>query len=197
MEPKQILKLVILAGLLLSLGWGGTKVLGKRAAFVAAKLALPKGNPLFEAGDKSVSVLLPLLDNQTGKSFFGKASIRQSKSRYNQMKQAVLAYLQGPHSGSARVPVPEGMGLNELYLTEQGVALVDLSVSGVNRAFFGFYEETLFVRGLIEVLSKNFFEVKQVRILVEGQDAPLLGGHYALGIADASAPASTVNAPVN
>ena len=37
-------------------------------------------------------------------------------------------------------------------------------------------------------MAKNFFEVKQVKVLVDGQDAPTLGGHYALGTSDTSAP---------
>lgn len=113
-----------------------------------------------------------------------KATIRQSKSRYNQIKQAVLAYLQGPREGVDQVPVPEGMALNQFYLTVDGSAVVDLSLSGVNKESFGFFEETLFVRGLIESLSTNFFEVRQVKILVDGKDAPTLGGHYALGTSE-------------
>ena len=62
--------------------------------------------------------------------------------------------------------------------------MVDLSMISVNKPTFGFVEETLFVKGLIEVLSKNFFEVKMVKILVNGQDAPTLAGHYALGTSD-------------
>jgi len=112
------------------------------------------------------------------------ATIRESKSRYNQMKQAVLAYLQGPRTGKIQVPVPEGMTLNEFYLTPQGMAVVDLSMAQVKPEQFGFYEEFLFVRGLIETLSGNFFEIQQVKVLVDGQDAPTLAGHYALSTSD-------------
>jgi len=139
---------------------------------------------LFDPKDPSMKVLVRHLDLKTGKAVFVNATIRQSKSRFNQMKQAVLVYLEGPKSGDTRVPVPAGMALNEMYLTEQGTVLVDLSVAGVDPKGFGFYEEVLFLKGLIEVLSKNFFEVKSVRVLVDGRDAPVLSGHYALGTSE-------------
>jgi hypothetical protein len=143
--------------------------------------------PLFEPHDRSVSILIKTVEMSTGKPVNVPTSIRQSKSRYNQMKQAVLAFLDGPRKGKFQVPVPEGMALNEFYLTPEGTAVVDLSMTAVNRTTFGFVEEALFVKGLIEVLSKNFFEVKMVKILVDGQDAPTLAGHYALGTSDSAA----------
>jgi hypothetical protein len=147
-------------------------------------------SPLYEAHDRSVSIYLKAVDVNTGKPTNINATIRQSKSRYNQMKQAVLAFLQGPRTGKFQIPVPEGIGLNEFYLTKNGMAVVDLSMRGVKKEKFGFYEETLFVRGLIEVLSRNFFEVRQVKILVDGQDKPTLTGHYALGTSDVNSPVS-------
>ena len=116
------------------------------------------------------------------------AIIRQSKNRADQMKQAVLAYLEGPRKDPVQVPVPEGTALNEFYFTSSGAAVVDLSTSQVKKENVGFYEETLFVRGLVETLTGNFFEVKQVKILVDGQDQPTLFGHYALSTSEASMP---------
>lgn len=150
-------------------------------------------SPLYEAGDKSMTIYIKAVAVESGKVMNSAATIRQSKSRVNQMKQAVLAYLAGPRRGSVQVPVPEGTGLNEFYFTPTGAAVVDLSVSQVQREKVGFYEETLFVRGLIETLTGNFFEVKQVKILVDGQDQPTLFGHYALATSEASMPATVNN----
>jgi hypothetical protein len=66
----------------------------------------------------------------------------------------------------------------------------------VNAQKIGFYEETLFIRGLIDTLANNFYEVKQVRVLVNGQEVPTLAGHYALGTSDATAAVSASN-PAN
>lgn len=145
-------------------------------------------SPLYEVGDKPMTIYVKAVAVESGKMVNAAATIRQSKSRVNQMKQAVLAYLQGPRKGVLQVPVPEGTALNEFYFTPTGAAVADLSVSQVKKEKVGFYEETLFVRGLIETLTGNFFEVKQVKILVDGQDQPTLFGHYALATSEASMP---------
>lgn len=144
---------------------------------------------LFETQDKPWPILIKEVDVENGKAANLGVTIHQSKSRYNQMKEAILAFLHGPRIGKLQVPVPGGVELNEFYLTRDGFAVVDLSLSNVKKEEFGFYEETLFVRGLIEALSRNFFEVKQVKILADGQDTPTLCGHYALGATEAASPA--------
>jgi hypothetical protein len=133
---------------------------------------------------------LKAIDVESGKVFNWGVTIYQSKSRANQMKQAILAFLGGPRKGKIQVPVPEGLSLNEFYLTPAGVAVADLSTARVQRGKVGFYEESFFIRGLIETLTGNFFEVKQVKILVEGQDQPTLLGHYALNTSEANMPVS-------
>jgi hypothetical protein len=140
--------------------------------------------PLFDPGDKPMKINLKGLDLHTGKWADFPVTIRQSKSRLNQMKQAVLAF----GDNSRRLDIPEGISVNEVYLTAQGSAVVDVSTQGLQAGSMGFYEELLFIRGLIETLTKNFSEVKQIKLLVNGMDAPTLAGHYALGTNEAAAP---------
>lgn len=155
-------------------------------------------SPLYDVHDKPTTVFLRAVEKENGRFINISATIRQSKSRYNQIKQTVLAYLQGPRTGGVQVPVPEGLTLNEFYLTPLGAAVLDLSTTQVKPGSFGFYEEALFIRGIMETLTRNFPEVKQVKILVDGQDAPTLGGHYALGTADVAMPVSAAaNGPIN
>lgn len=148
-------------------------------------------NKLYEPQDKLWSILVKEVDTENGKASNLPVTIRRSKTRYSQMKQAVLAFIHGPRSGKFQVPVPEGVDINEFYVTREEIAVVDLTLSNVKKEEFGFYEETLFVRGLIETLSRNFYEIKQVKILVDGQDAPTLCGHYALGTADSASASFT------
>lgn len=199
MKNSSVIKLI---GVVVILAAAGGALLKFRSRSAEVKLALaPKLNAssLYEPRDKPVTIFLKAVEMESGRPTNITAVIRQSKSRYNQMKQAVLAFLRGPRSGKFQVPVPEGMELNEFYFTPLGVAVVDLSVSQVKPGGFGFYEETAFIKGIIEVLSRNFFEVKQVKILVEGQDAPTLMGHYALGTNENNAPGLTAAAssPIN
>jgi len=143
--------------------------------------------PLFAPEDKPMKVNLKGLDLQTGKWADFPVTIRQSKSRLNQMKQAVLAFL----DANRKLDIPPGLSLNEFYLTAQGQAVVDVSTEELAPGSMGFYEELLFIRGLIETLTKNFPEVKEIKLLVNGLDAPTLAGHYALGTSEAApAPAA-------
>ena len=167
-----------------------------RSAVVPEPIARSGASPLFEAHDKPMTIFLKAVEAESGRPYNITATIRQSKSRYNQMKQAVLAFLQGPRTGKFQVPVPEGIALNEFYFTPLGTAAVDFSTAQVKPGSFGFYEETLFIKGVVEVLAKNFFEVKQVKVLVDGKDAPTLAGHYALGTADTTGPVTGLAAPL-
>ncbi len=139
---------------------------------------------LYEPGDKPMKVYIKAVEMDNGKFFNLEQTIYQSKTRVNQMRQLLLIFLNGPRTGKDQVPVPEGLKLNDFYFTPQGAAVVDISTADIQPGLFGFYEEVLFIRGLIESLSQNFFEIKQVKVLVNGTEAPTLAGHYALGTAD-------------
>src|SRR5260221_13652852 len=105
-----------------NLKWAGmTVVLVIGLIWAIQKHSAPKmklvphsnNSPLFEARDKPMSIFLKAVEAESGRPYNITATIRQSKSRYNQMKQAVLAFLQGHRLGKLQVPVPEGMDLNE------------------------------------------------------------------------------------
>jgi hypothetical protein len=145
-------------------------------------------SPLFETGDKPMKVYIKSVEMDSGKLFNVQGTIYQSKSRINQMRQLLLVFFNGPRTGKDQVPVPEGLKLNDFYFTPQGAAVVDISTSQITPGKFGFYEEVLFIRALIETLSQNFYEIKQVKVLVDGKDAKTLAGHYALGSADLGGP---------
>lgn len=183
-----ILVLALLAGSMAVVRWF-------KGSSVVAPKASGSHSPLFDPGDKTGPVFLKEVDTETGKTLNAAATIHLSKDRSNQMKQTVLAFLEGPRTGRIQVPVPEGLALNELYLTTSGAAVVDLSTAQVKKEQVGLTEEALFIRCLIDTLSGNFFEAKQVKVLVDGQEAPTLFGHYALGTSEASQPVSAVTNP--
>ncbi len=137
---------------------------------------------LYATGDKPMTLQMKVVETENGQIKAIPAVIYRSKSRLNQMKQAVLFYLQGPRSGAMRLPGPSGMLLNELYLTADGTAVVDLSLNGSDVSEFGFWEQVLFVRGLLFALNNHFPETKRVRLLMDGQESGTLAGHYALGL---------------
>ncbi|HET9869330.1 MAG TPA: GerMN domain-containing protein, partial [bacterium] len=164
---------------------------GVRAPRPAGIEALGGSQPLYDPADKPIKVNLKGVNPATGKWSDFPVTIRQSKSRLNQMKQAVLAFLED----APRLDIPAGLSLNELYWSQHTGAVVDLSTADLPEGSMGFYEELLVVRGLIETLSKNFPEVRAVKILVNGQEAPTVAGHYALGTTEAAAPVAPAANP--
>jgi hypothetical protein len=168
---------------------------GKKGEDKPEPAQMIKQSPLYDPRDKPMTVILKTVGQTSGKLEGFKCEIRQSKSRYNQMKQAVLAYLQGPPGGKGQPW--GGLALNEFYFAPGGLGVVDVSTAQLQPSQFGYYDEALFIKGLIESLSGNFFEVKAVKLLVDGQESPTVAGHYALGTADvgAPAPAAPVQAP--
>jgi hypothetical protein len=198
MGKKNYLKIMLSSAIILALAGGTALTLhfGRFAKSIEAAKSVSR-SPLYEPGDRPTTIFLKEVETENGKAVNVASTIHQSKIRENQMQQAIEAYLQGPRTGPVQVPVPDGMALNEFYFTPSGTAVVDLSVDQVKKEKTGFYDEALFVRGLIETLTGNFFEVKQVKVLVEGQDAPTILGHYALGTSEASMPVSAAsNGPV-
>jgi hypothetical protein len=171
----------------LAAGAGGVYLHGRLMAAKTADTLVSDQLPLYAPGDKPVKINLKTLDAQTGKWSDWPVTIYQSKSPLNQVKQAVLQFVD--HSTS--LGIPPGLAVNEVYLTQEGNVVVDISTGGLSPGTMGFFDELLFIRGLIETLSKNFPQVRAVKLLVDGQDAPTLAGHYALGTSESALAAKT------
>lgn len=76
--------------------------------------------------------------------------------------------------------LPSSTRLLELYLLQDGTALVDLS-GEVSRDLTGSVEVELgILQSLTRSLRKNVPEIRQVKFLVEGQESPTLAGHVSI-----------------
>jgi len=67
-----------------------------------------------------------------------------------------------------------------LFLDASGTAYVDLSFARQNGVAASAWEELLAIYSLVDTLTQNFEEVKQVRFLLEGKEAQTLAGHIDL-----------------
>lgn len=70
--------------------------------------------------------------------------------------------------------------VRELFLDASGTAYVDLSSARQNGVAASAWEELLAIYSLVNTLTKNFEEIKQVRFLLEGKEAQTLAGHIDL-----------------
>jgi len=97
----------------------------------------------------------------------------------SQAREAVSALLMSPRAWQA--PVLKNLRLAALYLDTSGTAYVDLTPAGRDRDFRGSVgDELLAIYSMVNTLTQNFEEVKQVHFLIDGRESETLAGHIDL-----------------
>ena len=104
------------------------------------------------------------------------AGIRRQPELQLEARAAAEAVLASERASQA--PVLRDLRLRALYLDAAGTAFVDLVAGKEMRG--GVRDELLAVYALVNTLTQNFPEVKQVRFLLDGREAPTLAGHLDL-----------------
>ena len=102
-----------------------------------------------------------------------------ANSLQEQAKQVLQQLLAGSRSGRVSA-IPSGVELRGLFITQQGLAFIDLSQELIANHPGGTCAEELTVYSLANTLISNFPAVKKVQILVEGREIQSLAGHLDL-----------------
>ena len=104
------------------------------------------------------------------------SGVRRQPDTQSQARETASALLASPCVVQARVL--SGMRLNALYLDSSGAAYVDLSATAPGGDGKGSaWDEILAVHAIVNTLTQNFEDIKQVHILVDGKEAQTLAGH--------------------
>ena len=104
------------------------------------------------------------------------AGVRRQPDTPSQARETVSALLASPCVVRARVL--NALRLNALYLDSSGAAYVDLSATAPGGDGKGSaWDEILAVYSIVNTLTQNFEDIKQVHILVDGKEAQTLAGH--------------------
>jgi hypothetical protein len=74
-------------------------------------------------------------------------------------------------------PLAEGSGVNNVFLVNQNLAVVDLNQALVDGHRSGIMVEDFTLMSLIDTLASNFPQIGQVKILVDGKERETLAGH--------------------
>jgi len=77
-------------------------------------------------------------------------------------------------------PFPAETQLREFYLSENGTAFVDFSDDVRKGHPFGSSSDIATIYSLVNTLTFNIVDIKQVVILVDGRESQTLGGHIDL-----------------
>jgi len=97
-------------------------------------------------------------------------------------KQVLLELFKGPVSAPSDEPLanPGSARLRQLYLLDDGTAVVDLSQDSVRGLPEGIVSELAFIQSVTRSLRENVSQIERVRFLVEGRQVATLAGHVSL-----------------
>lgn len=121
-----------------------------------------------------------------------KRLISWAASDADRIRQVILALVEGSHQGLGR-SLPPSASIRAVFLTADGTAYLDFSKQSVEELKPGIAAESLAVGSIVNSIAANVPAVKQVKILLEGQDVDTLGGHADLS--NALVPDLTRTAP--
>lgn len=112
-------------------------------------------------------------------------TILQTEDEVLQARQIVNELLKGigrqrPGSETAARSYLDRTRLRNLYLLQDGTAVVDLSADTVNGIGGGITSELAIIRSITRSLRVNVASVKQVKFLVDGKVGDTLAGHISI-----------------
>jgi hypothetical protein len=95
-----------------------------------------------------------------------------------QAREALAALLAGQRA--AQVPVLRDLRLRAFFLDASGTAFADLQAAAGGGIIGSAGDELLAIYALVNTLTQNFEEIKEVRILLDSREAQTLAGHVDL-----------------
>jgi hypothetical protein len=141
----------------------------------------PPVQPLFSPTDPpmSVKIFFPtagadvLLSSEDNTIF-------KSSDLTNQAKQILKILGDGPKTEGLTAPIPRDTKVNEVFISEDGVAFVDFSNAISTNHPGGILNEQATIYSIVNSLTYNLREIQQVKILVGGTEKETLAGHCLL-----------------
>jgi hypothetical protein len=94
------------------------------------------------------------------------------------LRALLLEYMKTPSPH----PIPQGSDVRGVYLTPEGLCVVDLNAAFVDGHRSGMFAEQFTLFSLIETLALNLPDIRQIKVLVEGKERPSLAGHADLSV---------------
>jgi len=141
----------------------------------------PPTQPLYAPTDPAINV----------KIFFPAASgetlltaedemIFKSSELGNRAKQILQKIQDGPHDEKMVPSLPKDTKLQDLFISEQGIAFIDFSNAIAANHPGGVLNELATIYSIVNSLAYNLPEIKQVKILIGGVEKETLAGHCLL-----------------
>ncbi len=103
-------------------------------------------------------------------------SLPADGSTTDRVRNVAAAVLAGPPSGLVTIS-PPGLRLRQVFVDGTGTAFVDLAFEKNTTGGLGASDERLALWAIVNSICFNFPEIKEVKILVGGDEAQTLFGH--------------------
>jgi spore germination protein GerM len=107
-------------------------------------------------------------------------TIFKSTELANRARQILQKLQEGPHSEILSPALPKDTKIDDLFISEQGTAFIDFSNAISTNHPGGVLNEMATIYSIVDSLTYNLPEIKQVKILVGGVEKETLAGHCLL-----------------
>ncbi len=107
-------------------------------------------------------------------------TIFKSTELANRARQILQKLQEGPHSEALSPALPQDTKVGDLFISEQGTAFIDFSNAISTNHPGGVMNEMATIYSIVDSLTYNLPEIKQVKILVGGVEKETLAGHCLL-----------------
>ena len=107
-------------------------------------------------------------------------TIFKSTDVVNRAKQILQKLQEGPQSDALFPSMPQDTKVQDLFISEQGIAFIDFSNTISTNHPGGILNEMATVYSIVNSLAYNLPEIKQVKILIGGVEKETLAGHCLL-----------------
>lgn len=123
------------------------------------------------------SFFYPSTDGEYLKSV--KKKVVKEDDLKNQIKTVVIELFKGPGEENKNLynPFSENLKLNEFYLIDKSIVVVDLNDSIYENLLGGADDEILTIYSIVDTISYNFPFVRATQIIINGREAETLAGH--------------------
>jgi len=177
--------IVLVIGFVITLGLF-VDVVGRIQSMVKQKE--PEGNPftppaapLYEQTDPPMTVKLFFPGMQEDIILSGEdQTIFRSAELANRARQILQKLLEGPKTARLYPSLPKDTKLQEVFIDGMGLAYVDFSSPISANHPGGMLNEQATVYSIVNSLTYNLPEIRQVKILVGGAEKETLAGHCLL-----------------
>ncbi|MBI4650740.1 GerMN domain-containing protein [Candidatus Desantisbacteria bacterium] len=132
--------------------------------------------PIYTKNEEIINITLYFGSEDSDEFIIESREIYKTKLSVNQAKQAILKLIEGPNNENASPVIPKDTKLRELYV-ENGHAYIDFSKEISENHPGGSKAESATIGSIVNTLIKNFSDIKDVQILVEGKVIDTLAGH--------------------